>query len=248
MTGTVSYLKLNELNANQLIQYRNTITYSFPKFLFHSKAIINYWPKLEAIFPDFQIIMVNTQEQVMGIINSIPIYWNEPLTQLPDDGWDWLLMKGIHDYEQNIKPNCLGALQIIVNKNNLGKGYSKLLLTQGKLLKNKFDFENFIIPIRPTYKYKYPKMKMKDYMSFKMDNKIYDPWIRTHLNNGAEIIKICHNAMNITGEIEFWEETINQKITKSGFYIVEGALNPVFMHIEKNEGEYREENIWISYP
>jgi len=177
----------------------------------------------------------------------LPFYWNKPLSDLPNDGWDWLMKKGISDHENGIIPNCLGGLQIIVGKDNQGKGLSQIFIAEGKRLMTEKGFDYFALPIRPTFKHQYPFMPMKEYLNFRKEKKVFDPWIRSHLKSNAKIIDVCSNSMNVKREITFWENLINKQITESGFYEVKGALNPVEINIDLNLGEYREENIWIYY-
>jgi len=231
-----------------LEQYRSAIRLAFPEIISHSQTIEKYWDTLEKYFPHTQIFMIDADNNLMGFINAIPVFWDQPVEELPKNGWDWLLEKGITDSEDGIAPNMLGGLQIIITKKYQGKGYSKLLIEKGKSSREALGFNNFIIPIRPILKHQYPEMRMKDYMILKEHHKIYDPWIRTHLSSGAKIIKVCENSMSVTGDIHFWGNLMNKKITESGFYRVEGALNLVFIEIEKGYGAYKEENIWIQYP
>ena len=177
----------------------------------------------------------------------IKFFWNKKLELLPDEGWDWLIQKGISDYESSIKPNCLGGLQIGISKKYQNQGYSKKIINLAKELSKKNNFLYFIIPIRPTYKYKYPLIEMEKYINWNKDKKIYDPWIRIHKNCGAEIIKICKKSMTFTGTIKEWEEWSGLDLIESGNYIIEGTLNPVQIDIEKNYGIYYDENIWIYY-
>lgn len=241
-------LTLTQLNGDLVKQYKSAIQNAFPDIILCSKVIENYWDRVEDYFPDSQIFLIGNENQLLGFMNAIPLFWNSPLRELPDEGWDWMLEKGVKDYENGRKPNSLGGLQIIVTKDNLGKGYSKILISEAKrMVKNK-GYGNFIIPIRPTFKSLYPNMKMEEYIDLKSDGKVYDPWIRTHLKGGAEIINVCSKAMHIEGNLHFWETLMNHKVEKSGSYIVEGALNPVDIDFENNRGTYYEDNIWISYP
>lgn len=237
----------SELSTQLLKQYKKTVHSAFPDIIFESEIVKECWSKIEKYFPEYQLFYVDEKDNLIGFINAIPFYWDRPLDELPDEGWDWEVKIGIEGYENNIKPNCLGGLQIIVAKEHLGKGYSKQLVEEGKKIKEKMGFKNFLLPIRPTFKSKYPEMDMKDYINLKIDDKIFDPWIRTHLSSGAKIIKICPKAMHIFGDLPVWERLLNQKIYNSGSYLVEGALNPVQIQVEKNYGEYFEDNIWINY-
>lgn len=237
----------DKLNQNQIEQYRKAVAAAFPAIIQCSEVSKSYWPRLEAYFPFAQRFLIGMNGNLIGFINAIPFFWNKPLSELPDEGWDWMLAKGIQDHEQNIKPNSLGGLQIIVTKENQGKGISKLIIQEAKRLVKKQNYSYFILPIRPTFKPHHPEMNMAEYINLKQDEKIFDPWIRTHLNSGAQIISICHNSMNIAGDLKFWEQLMPHVPNKSGYQIVEGALNPVHIDIENNYGEYREDNIWIYY-
>ena len=172
---------------------------------------------------------------------------DKPIGELPNDGWDWMIEKGVKDFENDIQANFLGGLQIIVNKKHLSKGYSKHLIAAAKDLMIKHSYQHFAIPIRPTLKHEYPEMDMTEYVNFKKEQVIFDPWIRTHMKQGAKFISVCENSMNVQGDIPFWQKLVLKPITNSGTYIIKGALSPINISIENNKGEYREANIWIYY-
>ena len=243
----INFVNLSELSGSLRKQYRSEMSLSYPKFLYQSEIVKTYWSRLEKTFPNFQLFMIEGETELLGYINAIPFYWDQPLDQLPKEGWDWLIQKGISDQENQIEPNNLGGLQIGVSKKHQGKGLSKMLISEGKRMMNHLKLKNFIIPIRPIYKSLHPEMKMEDYIHLKKNDKIYDPWIRTHLNCGAEIINVCSNAMYVSGNIEFWEKYIQETIISSGNYYIKKALNPINIQVEKNQGEYCEENVWIYY-
>ncbi|SEK28817.1 hypothetical protein SAMN04487910_0169 [Aquimarina amphilecti] len=243
----VTYLKYSDLDNHLLKQYRCAINEAFPEIILRSQVTKKYWSSLESYFPQTQIFLVNGNSDLLGFMNTIPIFWDQKLSDLPNNGWDWLLKKGVEDFEDKMKPNVLGGLQIIVTKKYQGNGYSKLLISKGKQVVESLGLEKLIIPIRPILKHNHPKIRMKDYIDLKKNNEIYDPWIRTHLESGAKIIKVCENSMNVRGDINFWEELLDKKIIQSGNYEIDGALNLVSIDVVDDSGEYREENIWICY-
>lgn len=243
----IIFKSLDQLSAAQFLQYQKAVQAAFPPIILSSEKIINRWTKIEKYFPSHQIFAFTSNEELIGFANTIPFYWNQDAEKLPDDGWDWMVQKGINDFELKTPVNSLGGLQIIVTKNYLGKGYSKILIAEAKKLKEKVGLQNLFIPIRPTLKHQYSNMTMQDYINYKHGDKLFDPWIRTHINCGARIIKICNNSMNVKGPIQFWEKIYNSKIENSGPLKIEGALSPVQIDIKNDYGEYREPNIWISY-
>ena len=238
----------SDLDESLLVQYRAAVLSAFPKIVLESQVGKAYWPQIEKYFPSFQLFLVDEDQQLIGFFNGLPLFWNRSFGELPEAGWDWLLQKGMQDHMDGKEANCLGGLQIIVCKKFRGKGYSKILIAKGKELKSNQGLDKFIIPIRPTFKYKHPNVSMEEYIRFRRDGQIYDPWIRTHLSSGAEIVKVCSQAMYTSGSINFWEEILLQKIETTGQYQVDGALNPVYIDIGNNIGEYWEENVWIKYP
>ncbi|AXT55577.1 N-acetyltransferase [Aquimarina sp. AD1] len=243
----ITYLKYSDLDSSLIKQYKSAITEAFPEIILRSRVTEEYWSRLENYFPHTQVFMVDSNNDLLGFMNAIPIFWDQMLEDLPQEGWDWLLRKGISDFEDNVLPNILGGLQIIVTKKYQGQGYSKLLISKGKEIRKSLGLDKLIIPIRPILKHNHPQLLMKDYIDLKKNNKVYDPWIRTHLESGATLIKVCENSMNVRGNISFWEELLGEKITESGSYKIDGALNLVTVDLEENYGEYREENIWIYY-
>jgi GNAT superfamily N-acetyltransferase len=215
--------------------------------MLHSTVAQKYWARLEKYFPDFQIFLIDKGSQVIGFSNTVPFSWNKKLNLLPDTGWDWLMEKGITDFERGIKANHLGGLQVGISQDYQGKGYSKVLIEEARQLCRLKQLNSFVIPIRPTLKYKYPLIPMKEYIKWRTGNKIFDPWIRTHINCGAKIIKICKKSMTFTGSIKEWEEWGGINILDSGKYIIDGVLQPVSIDFKKNKGTYYDENIWIYY-
>ncbi|MBN1799715.1 MAG: GNAT family N-acetyltransferase [Spirochaetales bacterium] len=240
-------IKLLKDDKNLSNKHWEVVKTIWPKIMLNSKVAKKYWNKLEKYFPHYQIFLLNRNNDVIGFSNTIPFYWDKRIMRLPDNGWDWLINKGIDDYEKQLKPNCLGGLQVGISKEYQGKGYSKIIINEVLNICKTNGYRYFAIPIRPTYKYRYPLIPMKKYIKWKMETKIFDPWLRTHINCGAKIIKICKKSMTFTGSIKDWKEWSGMDIIGNEKYIIEGALKPVSMNVKKNKGVYYDENIWICY-
>lgn len=241
------FVSFNSLTSSQLDQYHDAITKAFPQVISESPIIKKLWLHLENYFPEFQKFLIGPDEDLIGFINTVPFQFEGPLNDLPDEGWDWMLSKGISDYEEGIRPNLLGGLQVIVRKKYQRLGYSQKILSCCKKEVSASHISQLVIPIRPTKKHLFPKVSMTEYLSYKDEGKIFDPWIRTHVKGGAEIIKICECSMFVDGNIEFWERILGRKIYQGGDYLLDGALSPIKIDFQKNLGEYREPNVWIKY-
>lgn len=98
-------------------------------------------------------------------------------------------------------------------------------------------FNYLVAPVRPNEKSKYPLTSIDDYITWKSHEGLpFDAWLRVHVRAGAKIIRPCHEAMTIHGTRAEWEEWTEMKLPQSGKYIIPGALNPISIDIQRDEG------------
>ncbi len=219
----------------------------WPEFMLHDAVANEYFFQLYSSFPEFQYWLLNGEE-IVGIGNSIPICWNDDLGNLPDEGWDWALKKGFDDLKAGIEPNLLCGLSITINPEHQGKGISKEMIISMVQIGKNSKLNSLIIPIRPTLKKDFPQMDMKQYITLKReDGQLFDPWLRIQEKLGGKIIKVCSKAMNIQGSVQDWKNWTGLSFPKSGSYEIDGALKPVIIDLENNEGIYIEPNVWMEH-
>ncbi len=217
----------------------------YPRFMRHDPIMNDNWGDLFENFPEYQITFLQEKE-IVGIADSVPYFWDRPLDSLPDEEWDWALVKGLEDRKTNTNPNILWGLQIAVNRNHRNKGISAGIIRELVNLARQKGFRHLTLPVRPTQKSDYLTVSMEEYIKWANDSGLpFDPWIRQHLKIGGRIIKICHKAMYISGTISEWEQWTGMHFTDSGEYIVPGALTPILIDFERKLGEYIEPNVWI---
>lgn len=234
-------------DPGQRIKHNNLTSGLWPEFMLHDPISNLHWQDLYTVFPEYQIsVMINGE--IAGIGNCIPFQWHKSLDHLPDEGWDWAVLKGFQDASKKRKLNILCGLQIGIAGKFRGKGLSYTVVEAMKKLAADSGFEYLVIPVRPNLKSRYPLIPIESYINWKDENGApFDPWLRVHVKLGAEIIKICHKAMYIPGRIKDWEEWTNLSFQESGDYVVEGALVPVKADIAEDVAEYTEPNVWVSY-
>ena len=217
----------------------------WPQFMGWDAVLREHWVDLDNTFPEYQLILCEDEEAI-GLANSIPFYWDKPFEELPEEGWDWVVVKGLKDKEKGITPNTLSGLQVAVDTKHQGKGVSPVIVREMMSIARKNGIKYMAIPIRPTLKSTYPLIPISEYIEWKREDGLpFDPWIRVHVKIGARIIKPCHKSMYITGNIPQWEQWTGMKFPETGEYIIEGALTPIKINRRKNTGEYTEPNVWI---
>ena len=217
----------------------------WPEFMLHDTVANTCWMKFVEAFKKFQLLLMDKNE-ILAVINTVPLHYDESINELPDEGWDWGVLKSLTDYETGKQPNILMGVQIVVNKNHQGKGLSSHAVREMSDLAGRNGFNKLVLPVRPSEKHKYPLISMEDYIQWEDENGLpFDNWLRVHIKAGGHIVKICSEAMRIPGTVDEWKEWTKLDFPGSGSYIVPGALNPVSIDIESNEGIYVEPNVWI---
>ncbi len=220
---------------------------AWPQFMLHDSVANKNWSKLYEYFPEHQFILKDKEnDEIVAIANSIPLSYNEDFEKFTQAGWDWILQKGVDDFNNNITPNIMSALAIVITPNYLGKGISSLVLQEMRKIGMNKNFSHLIAPVRPNLKTLYPIIPIEEYINWKnADGKQFDAWLRVHESIGGKVIKVCHEAMRISGTIDEWEEWAGLKFPESGIYTVKGALIPIKIDKGINQGLYIEPNVLV---
>jgi hypothetical protein len=74
------------------------------------------------------------------------------------------------------------------------------------------------------------------------------PDLRVHWRLGAEFVRVVPRTLVIAGRVADWEEWTGMRFPDSGSYVVPGALQPVQIDRERDEGRYEDPNVWMRHP
>jgi GNAT superfamily N-acetyltransferase len=239
------------ISPNDLPDYRQRageITdASWPEFMLHDPIANENWHELFDLFIDYQFALLDTDTgRMAAMANSLPFYWDQPLEELPEGGWDGVFLKAIEDHRQGTQPNIQSAIQINIHPDYRSQRLSSRMVQAMRAIGQSKGFKYLVAPVRPTEKSKYPLISIDDYVQWTNEEGLpFDAWLRVHVRAGARVIKPCHQAMIIPGSRAEWEEWTGMKFPQSGKYVVTGALNPIEINVEKDEGVYIEPNVWI---
>ena len=220
---------------------------SWPEFMLHDPIAGENWHELFERFREYQFALLDTETNRMAAMgNSVPFHWDQPLEDLPDGGWDWVFLAAIENHKKDIEPNIQSAIQINIHPDYRSQGLSMRMVQAMRAIGQSKGFRYLVAPVRPNQKSQYPLISIDDYIQWTdAEGLPFDAWLRVHARAGARIIKPCHEAMTIRGTRAEWEEWTNLKFPQSGTYYIPGALNPMEMDTEKDEGIYVEPNVWM---
>jgi GNAT superfamily N-acetyltransferase len=217
----------------------------WPEFMYHDPVLNRLFRGLIRETPELQFYAWDdARDQVVGQGNAVPVAWDGHVDSLPDRGIDAALESRF--VEGGPAPNVLCALQIMVGRGRRGEGLSRRMIERMHELGREHGFDQLIAPVRPSLKHRYPLTPIERYIEWRRpDGAHLDPWLRTHERVGAEIVKVAPESMRIPASVGDWEQWTEMEFPESGAYVVPGALVPVEIDRERDEGLYVEPNVWM---
>ena len=239
------------IKPNDLPDYRDRAgdlaEASWPEFMLHDPIAGENWHELFDLFSEYQFALLDTvNDRMAAMANSMPFCWAQSIDELPEGGWDWVFLEAIENHKNGKEPNIQSAIQINIHPDYQSQGLSRSMVQAMRAIGQSKGFQYLVAPVRPNQKSQYPLISIDDYITWTNDEGLpFDAWLRVHARVGARIIKPCHKAMTIPGTRLEWEEWTGMKFPQSGKYYVPGALNPMEMDIENDNGVYVEPNVWM---
>lgn len=220
---------------------------SWPEFMLQDPIANEHWHELFDRFEEYQFALWDEEtDRMAAMANSLPFHWTQSLDELPEGGWDWVFLKAIEDHKAGTKPNIQSAIQINIHPDYQGRGLSSLMVRHMRGIGEAKGFQHLVAPVRPSQKSQFPLFSIDEYVTWKNDDGLpFDAWLRVHARAGARIIKPCHESMVVRGSRSEWEAWTGLKFPQSGSYHIPGALNPIEVVLEKDEGTYTEPNVWM---
>ena len=218
---------------------------SWPDFIIYGD--IYSWDRFYSELSDFILLLTDRNGLLIGGGFTVPVFWSGELDDLPSS-IEKIIEAGLESKGCS-SVNTLIPVAALVEKRTRGENISAEILMLMKSLAIQHGFINLIVPVRPTWKARYPLQSIKSYATWQnKDGLLYDPWLRTHQRLGAAIMKCVDSTLKIEGTVEDWENWTGMIFPESGEYIVKNALQPIQIDIESNVGVYHEPNVWMQHP
>ncbi|TDC05590.1 GNAT family N-acetyltransferase [Nonomuraea longispora] len=222
---------------------------SWPKFMDHDPIAWSLFGPVVQPHRDYAVIA--TEDDVLvGHGHSVPFALNLPGRgpELPDTGWDQILMWAHSDLRKEITPDAVSALEISIHPEHQGKGLSALLLDALRDNAKSKGFTELLAPVRPNGKHLEPHTSMSEYaFRTREDGLPADPWLRVHVRAGGTIVKVAPASQTISGSLEQWRTWTGQPFDVNGPVEVPLTLSPVICDLAQNYAVYVEPNVWVRH-
>jgi GNAT superfamily N-acetyltransferase len=222
------------------IRFETLTAKTFPEYMNHNEPGRN-WGRLYTDFPDFQVGLLDEDDELVAEAHAIPVAWDGTVAGLPS-GWDEGFESGMAMAEP---PTSLMAIAISVEPSRQGKRLSGRMLEAFREGARAAGLSGGVIaPVRPTRKERYPLIPIESYMTWRRpDGSHFDPWLRIHEVVGGEILAAAPRSMVVRGTAAEWEEWTGMTFPGDGEYVFPGGLDTV--RFEGGTGTHVEPNVWV---
>jgi hypothetical protein len=225
-----------------LLARRDELGAAWDEFMYHDAVANALWNRQYEEFPDLQLFLLDEGDRLLAESNAVPIPFGPG--ELPDDGWDAALEQAF----AGLPAAAVSAIAITIGVEQRGRGLSRTMLDGMRKAVAARGLSDLVAPVRPSQKHVYPLTPMERYVEWRRDDgKLLDAWLRTHEQAGAELIRVAPASMRIAGSVGEWESWTGLRFPESGPYVVPGALVPVEIDRERDEGIYVEPNVWMHH-
>ena len=225
----------------ELLARRGELGEVWDEFMYHDAVADVHWNRQYEDFPDLQLFLVDEEDRLLAESNAVPIPFGPD--ELPDDGWDAALAQA-----GSGTTKAVSAIAITIGIERRGQGLSSRMLKEMRAAAAARGVSDLVAPVRPNGKHVYPLTPMERYVEWRRDDgQLVDPWLRTHERAGASLVRVAPNSMRIAGTVGDWESWTGLRFPDTGTYVVPGALVPVEIDVERDEGVYVEPNVWMHH-
>jgi hypothetical protein len=231
-----------------LDRWYEVIRQVWPTFMGKDPICNTHWDGLEQYFPECQTYLIDDQtDELVGKGTTVPVAWDGTVQGLPG-GVDDVLLAAVRDREQQPPANVLCALQAGILPQHRGTGLSRVVIGAMRDIAARLGLPDLIAPVRPNQKSLYPLTPIERYAAWRRpDGLPVDAWLRVHARLGAEIVRIAERSMVVPGTVSDWESWTGLVFPDSGPYVVPGALVPLTIDREADQGLYVEPNVWMRH-
>jgi len=221
---------------------------TWPAFVPHDPVAEALLSRVAEDFPQYCVVATDG-DRVVARGLSVPFDARaDGREEMPDKGWDQVLVWAFHDRRRGRPPTVSSALEITIDTAYLGRGLSSRMLAALKDAVGGQGHDVLLAPVRPTAKHLEPRVPMAEYVRRRRDDGLpTDPWLRVHVRAGGSIQRIASASMTVSGSLAQWRQWTGLPFTEDGPVEVPGALVPVHCDTGHDQAVYVEPNVWVRH-
>lgn len=218
----------------------------WPAFIEADELAARYLPTVRMTFPELEIALL--QDDVLVAAGwGVPITWDGTAGDLPG-GYSGALCRAVTGHQAEAVPDTLVICAAQVRPDAAGSGLAVAVLEGLIETAQAAGLRQVVAPLRPTAKHRYPLTPIEDYAAWtRADGSAFDPWLRTHLRMGAQMIGTSPASQTFTGTVRQWQEWSGLDLPGDGAYVVANALTPLHVDQAADRGTCTEPAICVRH-
>jgi GNAT superfamily N-acetyltransferase len=221
---------------------------SWPEFMYHDPLASLIYGHATSRYAEFSLVAIDRDRPGQALARAYSVPFTGDLVDLPADGWDAVMLNATNAQLSGVRGNLVSALEVTVRPDARGTGLAVAMLAG--LVNNaaRLGYTDLVTPLRPTRKTEHPDMPMDDYIAWMREDGLpTDPWLRTHVRAGGEVLGVAPRSMTITGSLAQWRAWTGLPFDRTGPVTVPGALVPVHCDVTADLAVYVEPNVWVRH-
>jgi GNAT superfamily N-acetyltransferase len=217
----------------------------WPEFMRHNRVSEAYFWQTLATFPTTCLVATTSEGVVVGDAHAVQLRSRE---ELPTGGWEQAVVWAFADARRGLEPDVACALNISVARDFQGRGVAGHLLAALRDAAAGLGLGQLHAPVRPSHKHLEPGTPMHEYATrTRADGLPFDPWLRTHVRAGGEIVGLAPTSWVVAGSLQEWRRWTGLPFDQDGSVEVPGALVSVQCDVEAGCAVYVEPNVWVRH-
>ena len=219
----------------------------FPAFIVADPVGHEYIVRVREWFANYNLMLVGAGEQPAATGWGVPIRWNGTVADLPW-GYSDTLRRAVEGHEKGHSPNTLVICGGIVHAAMARQGVAASLIGALRDWGPCGELPQVIAPVRPTLKHRYPLTPIETFARWvRPDGLPLDPWLRTHVRSGGQIIAMAPHSQTMVGTVAQWEEWTMMQFPATGHYVIPDGLSTLYVDRAQDQGTYTEPNVWVQH-
>lgn len=220
---------------------------TWPEFMYHDPVADLHYTAVEQWYSEYTLVATDPRDPQRLVAKA----YSTPFScsgDLPDDGWDRVVLQAVHDRLFGRTGNLISALEITVRPDARGTGLSAIMLDALRRNTKRLGHDQLVAPVRPNAKHGEPATPMAEYAyRTRQDGLPTDPWLRVHARAGGTIAGIAPYSMTIPGTLTSWRAWTGLPFDTTGPVTVPAALTAVHCDVTADHAVYVEPNVWIRH-